>query len=67
MMGFLMASPKELPFNKPTTDFKLCLYCQTDTGEKLVDIKHRTFKESAFETFPKCVQKKADYDNPEFV
>ena len=27
----------------------------------------RTFKESAFETFPKCVQKKADYDNPEFV
>jgi len=40
-MGNMMASPKELPFNKPTTDFKLCWYCQTDTDEKLVDTQNR--------------------------
>jgi len=63
----MMASPKELPFNNPTTHFKLCLYCQTGTGEKLVDTQYRTLKESVFETFLKCVQKKADYYNPVFV
>ena len=67
MFHEMMASPKELPFTKPTTDFKLCLYCQTGTGENLVHTQSRTFKESTFETFLKCVQKKADYYNPEFV
>ena len=53
--------------DNPPTDFKLCLFCQTDTCEKLVDTQYRTFKESAYESFLSCVYKKSDYCNPEFV
>lgn len=52
----------DLPPEKTLTDFKLCIICQDDTGEKLVNTAYRTFKDTAYESILKGLfQKREQY------
>ena len=62
-----MASTQEPPTKKLSTDFKLCLYCQTCTNQTLVDTEYRTFKDSAYQNFLDSVDKKREYGNPKII
>lgn len=54
------------PKKKPT-DYNLCIYCQTETTEKLVNTQYKTFKVTSYGKFLDCIEKRYEYGNPEFV
>ena len=62
-----MATGQEPPVKKPVTDFQLCLFCQIQTSASLVNTEYRSFKDSAYKKILECIQKKAEYGNPDFV
>lgn len=62
-----MMSAPESSVDHLTTDYKLCVYCQTQSSEKLVNTQYRTFKDSAYQTLLDYVQKKAEFGNPEYI
>ena len=51
----------EPPQKKSRTDFKLCLVCQKDDRQKLIDTSYRTFNETAYTSILTAIQKKAEY------
>ena len=62
-----MDEPDEPPFKRAKTDFKLCLYCQEQTEDRLTNPDHKLFKETSYNTFLNCVREKANYKNTDFV
>ena len=45
----------EPPQKKSRTDYKLCLVCQKDDRQNLVDTSYRTFNEKAY-NFSRCTK-----------
>ena len=49
------------------TDFLLCLYCQNESQENVVNPNHQAFKHSSYENFLKFVNQKYQLGNPDFI
>ena len=62
-----MDEPEKPPFKCAKTDYDLCLYCQEQTEDRLVNTDHKLFKETSYNTFLSCVKEKASYKNPDFI
>lgn len=58
---------KDPPEKKATSDFQLCIVCQLQNKDKLVDTAYRSFRDTAYDKLLQSVDKKATLGNPEYV
>ena len=62
-----MSTFEEPPAKRKGTSYELCLFCQTESDQPLVDTSHDNFKTASYETFLSTLHKRADLGNINFV
>ena len=62
-----MALSEEPPPKEISTEFDLCIVCQCQRTEKLVNTQYRSFNDSSFGTILECVHTRNKYGNPDYV
>ncbi|XP_052218262.1 E3 ubiquitin-protein ligase XIAP-like [Dreissena polymorpha] len=57
----------EPPDKRARTDYSLCLVCQIDNGDKLVDTTYTTFKDTTYDSLLETIHKRAALGHQEYV
>ena len=57
-------TPSEAVF---TTNYELCVYCQSQSKEALVDTSHANFKQNSYEHLINIINKRAELGNSKFL